>query len=212
MLPVPLPRPRLTPHFVEVGGVARGFTSTLYIKCIFYMFYLEKPKSKMLSTCNLFLCSSTPPPVWHDQTPNSLNSPYTPQPSSPLSLNSPNAHSSPRGTLKGLGGDTGVHREADSTDLTSLLLGNGGLDHTLIEAMEGLGSLNFRGDNGVAPLLPEKRRGGKLDSCSLSLSGFCSPHSGSRLSIPFSFSMTPDTLRGLSGAPSPGSGKLSSIL
>ncbi|XP_054458543.1 tensin-3 [Anoplopoma fimbria] len=151
--------------------------------------------------------SSTPPPVWHDRTPNSQNSPYPPQPSPPLSLITPNAHSSPRGALRGLAGGPGVRRETDSTDLSSLLLGNGGLDHSLLEAMQGLGSLNLRGDGGLPPLLPEKRRageGGELGSCSPSLSGFSSPHSGSSLSIPFSSSMTPDPLRGLSAASSPG--------
>ncbi|XP_039984327.1 tensin-3-like isoform X1 [Xiphias gladius] len=151
--------------------------------------------------------SATPPPVWHDQTPNALNSPYLPQPSPPLSLSNPNAHSSPRGVPKSPGGGPGVRRETDSADLSSFLLGNGGLDHSLLEAVEGLGSLNLGGDGGLAPLLPEKRRwgeGGELGSCSPSLSGFSSPHSGSSLSIPFSSSMTPDPLRGLSGAPSPG--------
>uniref|UniRef100_A0A8P4K3K3 Tensin 3 n=1 Tax=Dicentrarchus labrax TaxID=13489 RepID=A0A8P4K3K3_DICLA len=114
----------------------------------------------------------------------------------------PNAHSSPRGVLRGLDGGLGVRRETDSTDLSSLLLGNGGLEHSLLEAMEGLGSLNLGGDRGLPPLLPEKRRlgeGGELGSCSPSLSGFSSPHSGSSLSIPFSSPMTPDPLRGLSG-------------
>ncbi|XP_070817584.1 si:ch211-191a24.3 [Chaetodon trifascialis] len=151
--------------------------------------------------------SSTPPPVWHDRTPNSLNSPYPPQPSPPLSLSTPNAHSSPRGALKGLGGGLGVHGETNSTDLSSLLLGNGSLEHSLLEAMEGLGSLNLRGHGGLPPLLPEKRKVGEgieLGSHSPSLSGFSSPHSGSSLSIPFLSSMTPDPLRGLSGAPSPG--------
>ncbi|XP_028259366.1 tensin-3-like isoform X2 [Parambassis ranga] len=151
--------------------------------------------------------SSTPPPVWHDRTPNSLNYPYPPQPSPPLSLSTPKAHSSPRGALKSLDGDAGVHRGTDSTDLSSFLLGNGGLEHSLLEAVEGLGSLNLGGDGGLAPLLPEKRRGGdgvELGSRSPSLSGFSSPHSGSSLSIPFSSSMTPDPLRGLSGAQSPG--------
>ncbi|KAG7513725.1 tensin-3-like isoform X1 [Solea senegalensis] len=151
--------------------------------------------------------SATPPPVWHNRTPNSLNSSYPPQPSPPLSISTPNAHSSPRGPLKSLGGGLGVRRETDSTDLSSLL-GNGGLDHSLLEAMEGLGSLNLVGDGGLAPLLPEKRRvwgeGGDLGSRSPSLSGFSSPHSGSNISIPFSSSMTPDPLRGHSGAPSPG--------
>uniref|UniRef100_A0A3Q3MEW5 Tensin 3 n=1 Tax=Mastacembelus armatus TaxID=205130 RepID=A0A3Q3MEW5_9TELE len=149
---------------------------------------------------------STPPPVWHDRTPNSLNSPYPHQPSPPLSLSSPDGQSSPRGALKSLGGGPGVCREADSTDLSSLLLGNGSLDHSLLEAMEGLGSLGLGGDGVLAPLLPEKRRGGEggeIGSRSPSLSGFSSPQSGSSLSIPFSSSMTPDPLRGLSGAPSP---------
>ncbi|KAF0041698.1 hypothetical protein F2P81_005230 [Scophthalmus maximus] len=156
------------------------------------------------------MCSvSTPPPAWHDRTPGSQ---YPPQPSPPLSLSTPNAHSSPRGPLKSLagGGAAAVRGEADSADLSSLLLllGNGGLDHGLQEAMGGLGGLNLGGDGGHAPLLPEKRRvwgeGADLGSRSPSLSGFSSPHSSSSLSIPFSSSMTPDPLRGLSGAPSPG--------
>ncbi|XP_047443082.1 tensin-3 [Mugil cephalus] len=150
--------------------------------------------------------SSTPPPAWHDQTPNSLNSPYPPQPSPPLSLNPPKAHSSPRGPLKGLGGSPGFRRGPDNTDMSSVLLGNGGLEHSLLEAMEGLGGLSLGVDGGLAPVLPEKRRvgleGGELGSCSPSLSGFSSPHSGSSMSIPFS--MTPDPLRGLSRVPSPG--------
>nr|XP_020511548.1 tensin-3-like isoform X1 [Labrus bergylta] len=152
--------------------------------------------------------SSTPPPVWHDRTPNSLNSPFPPEPSPPLSLSTPNAHSSPRGALRGLDGDPGVARETDSMDLSSLLLfGNGGLDHSLLEAVEGLGGLNLMGDGGLPPLLPEKRRVGdvgELGSRSPTLSGFSSPHSSSSLSIPFYSPMTPDPLRGLSGAPSPG--------
>ncbi|CAJ1059404.1 tensin-3 isoform X3 [Xyrichtys novacula] len=151
--------------------------------------------------------SSTPPPVWHDRTPNSLNSPYSSQPSPPLSLSTPNAHSSPRGALRGQRGGPGVLTETDSADLSALLFGNGGLEHSLLEAVEGLGSLNIGVEEGVLPpLLPEKRRGGEageLGSRSPSVSGFSSPHSGSSLSIPFSSPMTPDPLRGLSGAPSP---------
>ncbi|KAM3619302.1 uncharacterized protein V6R79_005884 [Siganus canaliculatus] len=150
--------------------------------------------------------SSTPPPVWHSRTPNSSNSPLPPQPSPPFILNAPNAHSSPRGALKGFG----VHQEAGSADLSStslLLLGNGGLEHSLLEAVEGLDSLNLGGNGGLPPLLPEKRRGegGEPGSYSPSLSGFSSPRSGSSISIPFSSSMTPDPLRRLSEAPSPGS-------
>lgn len=162
----------------------------------------------------LFLSGSSTPPVWHDRTPNSLNSPYPPQPSPPLSLSTPNAHSSPRGALRGLGGGPGVRTETDSMDLSSLL-GNGSLEHSLMQAMEGLGSLNFGEDGGLPPLLPEKRRvgeGRELGFCSPSLSGFSSPHSGSSLSIPFSSSMTPDPLRGLGGAPSPGAGTLSQMV
>lgn len=107
-----------------------------------------------------------------------------------------------------------AHRGTDSTDLSSLLLGNGGLEESLLEAMEGLGSFNLLGEEGLAPLLPEKRRGGEggeLSSRSPSLSGYSSPRSGSSLSIPFSSSMTPDPLRGISGTSSPGAGKLSHI-
>uniref|UniRef100_A0A665WUM3 Tensin 3 n=1 Tax=Echeneis naucrates TaxID=173247 RepID=A0A665WUM3_ECHNA len=101
----------------------------------------------------------------------------------------------------------GVCRETDISDLSLLLSGAGGLDHSLLEAVEGLGTLNLRGNGGLAPQLPEKKRwgeGGELGSQSPSLSGFSSPHSGSSLSIPFSSPMTPDHLRGQSGAPSPG--------
>ncbi|KAM4738567.1 tensin-3-like [Anableps anableps] len=152
--------------------------------------------------------SSTPPPVWHNRTPNSLNSPYPPESSPPLLLNSPNAHSSPRGVHRGRGGSSGDRSGTNSTDLSSLLLlGNGGLEHSLLEAVEGLGNLNLGGDAGIAPLLPEKRRTGEVGergSQSPSLSGFSSPHSGSSLSIPLSSSLTSDPFRGLSGASSPG--------
>lgn len=103
-----------------------------------------------------------------------------------------------------------MHRETDSADLSSLLLGNGKLDHSLLEAVEGLESLNLGGQGGLPPLLPEKRRGGEvgeLGSHSPSLSGLSSPHSGSSLSIPFSSPVTPDPLRGISRVPSPGAGR-----
>ncbi|XP_012727619.2 tensin-3 isoform X1 [Fundulus heteroclitus] len=151
---------------------------------------------------------SSSPPVWHDRTPNSLNSPYPSQPSPSLPLSSPNAHSSPQRVQRGRGGSLGVRSGTDSADLSSLLLlGNGGLEHSLLEAMEGLGNLNLGRDPGIAPLLPEKRRTGEvgeLGSRSPSLSGFSSPHSGSSLSIPLSSSLTSDAFRGLSGASSPG--------
>ncbi|CAB1430139.1 unnamed protein product [Pleuronectes platessa] len=105
--------------------------------------------------------SATPPPVWHDRTP--------PQPSPPLALSTPNAHSSPRGPLRSPAGGVSVRRGTDSPDLSSLLLGNGDLEHSLMEAVEGLGDLSLGGlslgglslggDGGHAPLLPEKRRG-----------------------------------------------------
>uniref|UniRef100_A0A3B3HGF9 Tensin 3 n=1 Tax=Oryzias latipes TaxID=8090 RepID=A0A3B3HGF9_ORYLA len=152
--------------------------------------------------------SSTPPPVWLDRTPSSLNSPYPPQPSPPHTILTPNAHSSPLDPLKSLAGTLDVCKGTDSTDLSSLLLlGNGDLERSLLEAVEDLGSLNLGGDRGPAPMLPEKRRGmeaGETGSHSPSLSGFSSPHSSSSLSISFSPSTTSDPFRGLSGAPSPG--------
>lgn len=54
-----------------------------------------------------------------------------------------------------------MRRETGSSDLSSLLLGNGGLDRSLLEAVEGLGSLNLGGEGGLPPLLPEKRRWGE---------------------------------------------------
>ncbi|XP_070410427.1 si:ch211-191a24.3 isoform X2 [Nothobranchius furzeri] len=143
-------------------------------------------------------------PGWHNQTPNSLNSPYPPQPSPPHPLSSPNAHSSPRGASRGQLGSWGIHTGADSVDLTSLLLGNSGLDHGLLDAVDGLESLSLGGDVGLVPLLPEKRKAGEvgeLVSLSSSVSGCYTPHSESSLSIRFSSSMTPDPL---GGAPSPG--------
>ncbi|XP_054645446.1 tensin-3 isoform X2 [Dunckerocampus dactyliophorus] len=96
--------------------------------------------------------SCTPSPVWHQQTPNSS------QPSTPTKRSTPNAHSSPRGALKGLGGDPGVHIEIESTDFSSLLMVNGNLEHSLLDAMGDLRDLSLGGDADVPPLLPEKRR------------------------------------------------------
>lgn len=180
--------------------------------------FLNYYVKKYFDPCCIFIftCSSTPPPVWHNRTPNSLNSPYPPQSTPPLLLSSPNAHSSPRGAQRGRGGSSGDRSGTNSTDLSSLLLlGNGGLEHSLLEAVEGLGNLNLGGDAGIAPLLPEKRRTGEvgeLGSRSPSLSGFSSPRSGSSLSIPLSSSLTSDPFRGLSGASSPGAGTIKSYL
>ncbi|CAL8309182.1 unnamed protein product [Lota lota] len=153
--------------------------------------------------------SSTPPPAWADRTPSSLRSPFPPRQLTPLS------HSSPRGDLKGLGAPPELLGEMGESNLSSLSLGNGSLlEHSLMEAMEGLGGLGFSlglgpDDGGLPPLLPEKRtgsKGGELHSHSSSFSGFSSPHSGSSLSIPFS---SPEPLRGLSRTSSPGYSDLS---
>lgn len=98
-----------------------------------------------------------------------------------------------------------MHGEADGTDLSLLLLGNGGLEHSLLEAVEGLEGLDLGGgQKSLPPLLPEKRRGSESREPpprSPSLGGFCS------LSTAFSSPITSDSLRGASGAPSPGSGR-----
>ncbi|KAM6962581.1 tensin 3-2 [Aplochiton taeniatus] len=147
--------------------------------------------------------TSTPPPVWQARS-------FQPQPSPPLSLSSPNAHSSPRGAPRCLEA-RGGWREAEEGHLFSLLQGNGGLEHSLLEALEGLEGLGLGlglglDEGPLPPLLPEKRRGdgAELGSRSPSLSGYSSPHSGSSLSIPFPFSMSPEPHRGLCATPSPG--------
>ncbi|XP_056459801.1 tensin-3-like [Gadus chalcogrammus] len=146
--------------------------------------------------------SSTPPP-------SSLRSPFPPRQLTPLS------HSSPRGGPTGLGAPPELLGEMGESNLSSLPLGNGSLlEHSLLEAMEGLGGLRFGlglgpDDLGLPPLLPEKRtgsKGGELHSHSPSFSGFSSPHSDSSLSIPFS---SPEPLRGLSRTSSPGYSELS---
>uniref|UniRef100_A0A8C6WF98 Tensin 3 n=1 Tax=Neogobius melanostomus TaxID=47308 RepID=A0A8C6WF98_9GOBI len=180
----------------HASGSTEGDATSASCQRIFGSMYSVSSNSPLPHTD-----SSTPPPGWHDRSPNSLNSLGPSQPSPPLSLSSPKAHSSPRGVLKFLG-DT----QTDSTDFSSLL-GNGDLEHSLLEAMEGLGGLGLIGDGGLPPLLPEKKRGGEmgdLGSHSPSISGFSSPHSGSSLSLPYSASMSPDPLRGYGGAPSPG--------
>ncbi|XP_029683992.1 tensin-3-like [Takifugu rubripes] len=132
---------------------------------------------------------------------------FQPPQSSPLlSVSTPNASSSPRGAFRGLTRGLGLHREMNSTDLPLLLLGNGSLEHSLLEAVEDLKGLNLGvGQKGPPPVLPEKRRGSEsreLLSHSPSLSGSSSPHSSS--SLPFSSPMSPDSPRGVSGVPSPG--------
>ncbi|XP_061831553.2 si:ch211-191a24.3 isoform X1 [Nerophis lumbriciformis] len=141
--------------------------------------------------------SCTPPPVWHQQTPNSS------QPSTPIKRSTPNVQGSPWGSRRGLVGGPEVHMATEIPDVCSLLTVNGNLEHSLLEAMRDLRVLSLGGDEDLPPLLPEKRRGGEggeLGSCSTSLSAVSSPHSGIGVSLPFS-SLTPDLL---SGAPSSG--------
>ncbi|XP_010870747.2 tensin-3 isoform X1 [Esox lucius] len=154
----------------------------------------------------------TPPPVWSDRTPTSVSSPFHLRsfPSqSPLSL--PNAHSSPQWPSRSPevpgGQSQGERSEGDQRQENSLLLGNWGLERSLLEAMEGLDlglDLGLAEDRlgGLPPLLPEKRvlGLGQAGSRSPSLSGFSSPLSGSCLSIPFPSASTPDPLRGPSTA------------
>uniref|UniRef100_A0A3P8X7I3 Tensin 3 n=1 Tax=Esox lucius TaxID=8010 RepID=A0A3P8X7I3_ESOLU len=158
------------------------------------------------------LLSQTPPPVWSDRTPTSVSSPFHLRsfPSqSPLSL--PNAHSSPQWPSRSPevpgGQSQGERSEGDQRQENSLLLGNWGLERSLLEAMEGLDlglDLGLAEDRlgGLPPLLPEKRvlGLGQAGSRSPSLSGFSSPLSGSCLSIPFPSASTPDPLRGPSTA------------
>lgn len=148
-------------------------------------------------------CSATPP-SWHDRIPPPQSSPL-------LSVSTPDASSSPRGAFRGLSGGLGLHREMNSTDL-SLLLGNGSLERSLLEAVEDLQSLNLGGgQKGPPPVLPERGRGSEGQeppSLSPSLSGSSSPHSSSS-SLPFSSPPTPDSPRGVGGVPSPGAGRRS---
>ncbi|XP_061680560.1 si:ch211-191a24.3 isoform X2 [Syngnathoides biaculeatus] len=132
-----------------------------------------------------------PPPVFQQQNSNS------PQPSISVKHSTHNAHSS---LLGHLGVASGTSREADSTDLSSLLPVNGNLEHTLPEAMGDLRVLNHGGNDDLLSLLPEKRRMGDLGSCLPSLRVFSSPHIES---LSFS-SLTLDAFKGFSGTTSPG--------
>ncbi|KAM9435261.1 tensin 3-2 isoform 2-T3 [Clarias gariepinus] len=98
--------------------------------------------------------SPVPPHSWLESGSSTPLSYYTPQPSPPLSLSTPNAHSSPR-TLP-----------------SRLDIGN--LELSLLEAMEGLESLGLNGTQ--PPLLPQKRRG--MDGGDLSLNSSFSPSGG----------------------------------
>uniref|UniRef100_A0A3P8ZCU5 Tensin 3 n=1 Tax=Esox lucius TaxID=8010 RepID=A0A3P8ZCU5_ESOLU len=104
------------------------------------------------------------------------------------------------------GQSQGERSEGDQRQENSLLLGNWGLERSLLEAMEGLDlglDLGLAEDRlgGLPPLLPEKRvlGLGQAGSRSPSLSGFSSPLSGSCLSIPFpsanTFASKQDTVK-----------------
>ncbi|XP_053098169.1 tensin-3 isoform X3 [Pangasianodon hypophthalmus] len=99
--------------------------------------------------------SPVPAHSWLESGSNTPLSFYTPQPSPPLSLSTPNAHSSPRALP------------------SRLDVGN--LELSLLEAMEGLESLGLNGTQ--PPLLPQKRRG--MDGRELSLNSPLSLSGGS---------------------------------
>ncbi|XP_077450872.1 tensin 3-2 isoform X2 [Stigmatopora argus] len=139
----------------------------------------------------------TPPPVWHQ---------ISTQPSTPIKLSAPNAHSSPQQALKGLEVCLGIHMETNSTDL-SLLTENGHLEHRLLEAMGDLSILDIDGEGECPLFLREKRQVSEsvdLGSSLPSRSGFCGLNNESSLSLSFS-SLTPDlAFRGLVRTPSLG--------
>ncbi|KAL0164186.1 hypothetical protein M9458_039939, partial [Cirrhinus mrigala] len=83
----------------------------------------------------------TPAHSWLEGGSSTPLSHYTPQPSPPITLSAPNSHSSPRGAPRGL---------SSSLDV-------GGLESSLLEAVEGLEALGL--DVAQPPLLPLKRRG-----------------------------------------------------
>ncbi|XP_051501564.1 tensin-3-like isoform X3 [Myxocyprinus asiaticus] len=85
--------------------------------------------------------SPTPAHSWLEGGSSTPLSHYTPQPSPPITLSAPNSHSSPRG----------AHRSLSSS------LDVGGLESSLLEAVEGLEALGL--DVAQPPLLPLKRRG-----------------------------------------------------
>ncbi|XP_076873124.1 tensin 3-2 isoform X3 [Brachyhypopomus gauderio] len=83
---------------------------------------------------------SKAPQCWVESGSTTPLSHYTPQPSPPPSLSSPNTHSSPLGHPRGLSPSLGV----------------GSLELSLLEAMEGLECLGL--DGAQPPLLPQKKR------------------------------------------------------
>lgn len=85
-------------------------------------------------------CSPTPAHCWLEGGSSTPLSHYTPQPSPPLTLSAPNSHSSPRGAPRSL---------TSSLDV-------GGLESSLLEAVEGLEALGL--DVALPPHLPLKRR------------------------------------------------------
>ncbi|XP_048064590.1 tensin-3 isoform X1 [Megalobrama amblycephala] len=85
--------------------------------------------------------SPTPAHSWLEGGSSTPLSHYTPQSSPPLTLSAPNSHSSPRGAPRSL---------TSSLDV-------GGLESSLLEAVEGLEALGL--DVAQPPLLPLKRRG-----------------------------------------------------
>lgn len=87
--------------------------------------------------------SPTPAHSWLEGGSSTPLSHYTPQPSPPLTLAAPNSHSSPRGAPRSL---------SSSLDV-------GGLENSLLEAVEGLEALGLDMDVAQPPLLPLKRRG-----------------------------------------------------
>ncbi|KAG9282674.1 tensin-3 [Astyanax mexicanus] len=113
---------------------------------------------------------------WLESGSNTPLSHYTPQPSPPLPLSAPNAHSSPWGGARSLSSSLGV----------------GSLEHSLLEAMEGLESLGLEGIQ--PPLLPQKRRG--VDGGDMFLNSSLSRTAVSNNGSPTGSTPSPDPLSG----------------
>ncbi|XP_026147069.1 tensin-1-like isoform X1 [Carassius auratus] len=96
-----------------------------------------------MSTPSPLVNTDSPAPAhsWLEGGSSTPLSHYTPQSSPPLTLSAPNSHSSPRGAPRGL---------SSSLDV-------GGLESSLLEAVEGLEALGL--DVAQRPHLPLKRRG-----------------------------------------------------